>query len=95
MGNGASITMTADVSYKDEQFFSEVNNSVERTDEYTLFDASLTYRSADDRWSAGIWGKNITDEFAEAGSFTVSLSRTVGALYLAPRTYGATFAVNF
>ncbi len=95
LGNGASITLTADVSYKDEQFFSEFNNSVERTDEYTLVDASVTYRSADDRWSVGLWGKNITDEFIEAGSFTVGLTRTVGRLYLAPSTYGAVFAYNF
>jgi len=95
LAGGASIALTGDVSYKDEQFFSEFNNTVEYTGDYTLFDASLTFRSADDRWSAGIWGKNITDEFVEAGSFAVGLTRTVGALYLAPRTYGATFAVNF
>jgi iron complex outermembrane receptor protein len=95
LANGASLALTADVSYKDEQFFSEFNNSVEHTDDYTLFDASVMYKSGDGRWSAGLWGKNLTDEFAEAGSFTVSLSRTVGALYLAPRTYGAVFEYNF
>lgn len=95
MSDGATFTLTADISYKDEQFFSEFNNSVERTDDYTLLDASLMYASADERWSVGLWGKNLTDELVEAGSFTVGLTRTVGRLYLAPRTYGVVFEYNF
>ncbi len=93
--NGSSLTLTADVSYKDKQFFSEFNNDVEGTGSYTLLDASLTYASADERWSVGLWGKNLTDELVEAGSFTVGLTRTVGRLYLAPRTYGVVFQYNF
>ena len=89
------LTFAADVSHKSEQFFSEANNDVERSDPYTFWDASLNYSSANEHWHASLWGKNLTDEFAEAGSFTVSLSRTVGALYLPPRTFGFTVGYNF
>lgn len=95
LADNGVITLAADVSYKDEQFFSEFNNDVEGTDSYTLVDASLNWTSADERWSASLWGKNLTDEFVEAGSFTVSLSRTVGRTYLPPRTYGLTVGYNF
>ena len=94
LANGM-FTLSGDISYKSEQFFSEFNNDVEKADAYTFFDASLTYTSADERWSLSAWGKNLTDELVEAGSFTVSLSRTVGRLYLPPRTFGFTAGYNF
>lgn len=57
--------------------------------------AGARCRSADDTWSASLWGKNLTDELVEAGAFVVSLSRTIGRTYLPPRTYGVTFDYNF
>jgi iron complex outermembrane recepter protein len=84
-----------DVSHKGEQFFSEFNSDVERGRPYTMLDARATYRPPDAHWSASLWGKNLTNELIEAGSFAVSLSRTIGRTYLPPRTYGATFEYTF
>jgi iron complex outermembrane receptor protein len=95
MNVNGTVTFAADVSQKSKQFFSEANNDVERSDAYTFWDASVRWTSADDHWHASLWGKNLTDEFALAGNFTVSLSRTVGALYLPPRTYGVTVGYRF
>jgi iron complex outermembrane receptor protein len=68
---------------------------VEGTGDYTLLDARIAYTDANDRWTASIWGKNLTDELVESGSFAVSLSRTIGRTYLPPRTYGITFDYRF
>jgi iron complex outermembrane receptor protein len=95
LGNQARLAISTDVSYKSEQFFSEFNDPVEGTEDFTLLDARITYRAANDRWSASIWGKNLTDELVESGSFAVSLSRTIGRTYLPPRTYGITFDYQF
>jgi iron complex outermembrane receptor protein len=95
LANEARLTLAADLAYRGEQFFSEFNDPVEGTRAYTLLDARLRYRSANDRWSASVWGKNLTDELVESGSFAVSLSRTIGRTYLPPRTYGVTFEYKF
>jgi iron complex outermembrane receptor protein len=94
-GYSGTLSLSGDVSYKGEQFFSEANNDVERSDAYLFGDASISWTSADQHWHASLWGKNLGDKFAEAGSFTVSLSRTVGAFFLPPRTYGFTLGYDF
>jgi iron complex outermembrane receptor protein len=86
-----AVNFGLDVSHKGEQFFSEFNSDVERGRAYTMLDARATYRPPGANWSASLWGKNLTNELVEAGSFAVSLSRTIGRTYLPPRTYGATF----
>lgn len=93
--NQAKLSFGADVSHKSQQFFSEFNDVRESAVGYTMLDARCTYRGADARWSASVWGKNLTDELVEAGSFAVSLSRTIGRTYLPPRTYGFTFDYSF
>ncbi len=91
----AMLSFGADLSHKSEQFFSEFNSDVERGAPYTMLDARATYLAADGHWSASVWGKNLTDKRVEAGSFAVSLSRTIGRTYLPPRTYGVTFDYTF
>jgi iron complex outermembrane receptor protein len=95
LASEATLRFAADVSYRSEQFFSEFNDPVEGTDAYTLLDARVSYVAANERWTASIWGKNLTDELVESGSFAVSLSRTIGRTYLPPRTYGLTFDYRF
>jgi iron complex outermembrane receptor protein len=90
-----ALNFGLDVSHKGEQFFSEFNSDVERGRPYTMLDARATYRAPGGHWSASLWGKNLTDELVEAGSFAVSLSRTIGRTYLPPRTYGASFEYTF
>jgi iron complex outermembrane receptor protein len=95
LASDARLTFAVDVSYKSEQFFSEFNDPVEGTGDYTLLDARISYRAANNRWSASIWGKNLTDELVESGSFAVSLSRTIGRTFLPPRIYGVSFDYQF
>jgi iron complex outermembrane recepter protein len=95
LASDARLTFAVDLSYKSEQFFSEFNDPVEGTGDYTLLDARISYAAANDRWTAAVWAKNLTDELVESGSFAVSLSRTIGRTYLPPRTYGVTFDYRF
>jgi iron complex outermembrane receptor protein len=95
LAGDARLTFAVDLSYKSEQFFSEFNDPVEGTGDYTLLDARISYRAANDRWTAALGGQNLTDELVESGSFAVSLSRTIGRTYLPPRTYGVTFDYRF
>lgn len=64
---------------------------------YTKTDAALTYHAADDRWSVGLWVKNLEDQDVQAAAATGNpfTDPGPGAPFLeAPRTVGLRFAVN-
>jgi len=93
--SSAVLTFSADISYKDEIFFSEFNNDIMFQPDYTMYDARLRYTSANEQWTAEVWGKNLTDELVEGGSFAIATGRVIIATYLPPRTYGITVGYNF
>ncbi|WP_449472663.1 TonB-dependent receptor [Sphingobium chungangianum] len=63
-----------------------------RQGSYTRSDASLTYVAPDDRWSAGVWIKNIENEAVATGLSSSGYAAPFsGATFLEPpRTYGVT-----
>lgn len=95
LANGGQLSLGGDISYKGKQYFSETNDNAESAKAYTLFDATLTYTAPGEKWHVTAWGKNLSNELVAAGSFAVSLSRTVGTTFLPPRTYGVTLGYNF
>ena len=60
---------------------------------YTLVDATLGVESADKKWKAFVWGRNIFNETYWTGTFRAldTLERYMGT----PASYGVTFAVNY
>jgi len=70
-----------------------------KQDGYTKSDASVTYFSADDRWSVGAWIKNIEDEAVIAatagGSNFPYLPQGATAFLEAPRIYGLRATLAF
>lgn len=93
--NGAAFGVAADVSFKDDQFFSEYARSIEGADSYTLVDVSLKYTGVDGRLYGSLWAKNLTDEFEPAGTFALATARQIGVTWLPPRTYGLTLGYRF
>jgi len=93
--SNAKLTLSADVSYKDDVFFTEFNNDILFQPSYTMVDARFRYTSANEQWTAEVWGRNLTDELVEGGSFAVATGRVIIATYLPPRTYGVTVGYNF
>ena len=76
-------------------YFGEVSNSpASKVDSYGLLNASLGWISADERWEAVAWGKNITDEEYRIHSIVSNVSGTVD-LWNKPATYGLTVNYSF
>jgi iron complex outermembrane receptor protein len=73
-----------------------------RQEAYMTFDADVTYRSPNDRWSLGAWIRNIANkavyqQASNAGSVNPP-SRPLRASVTGindPRTFGARFQLNF
>ncbi|MGH6630908.1 MAG: hypothetical protein ACREB3_14360, partial [Burkholderiales bacterium] len=48
---------------------------------YQLFDASLIYHAPGNRWSLGVFGKNLTDERIKTSGYTfIAANATTGVL---------------
>lgn len=61
LGELGSLTLRADYSYQSKFYYDAPNTAVEPA--IGLLNARATWDSVDDKWSASIFGTNITDEF--------------------------------
>ncbi|HET7204486.1 MAG TPA: TonB-dependent receptor, partial [Steroidobacteraceae bacterium] len=77
--------------YEDEFWGTFAQNRGTRQDDYFKTDASLTYYPADDRWSLGLWIRNIENVAVLAATTTGQFGPYGDAFIEPPRTYGARF----
>lgn len=66
-----------------------------RQDAYFKSDASLTWYSGDDRWSAGLWARNLENEPVLAATTTGQSGPYADAFLEPPRTWGARATLRF
>ena len=91
--NTSKLRLRADLSYKGEIFYTndEASNSFDRlnADSYTIYNAGITYITADDKWEFGVFGRNLGDEREIRGGFNVNFFGTTTVSYTEPRRYFA------
>lgn len=95
-GDIGTFSGTADLAYTASQFFDVVNTPRLEQGGYTLLSGFIRWESADGRYNASIWGKNLTNEFYFTSR--VDLLAGFGFDYnhvAAPRTYGVTLGTTF
>jgi len=87
MANGAVLDMLATASYTDEFHFEVDNDPRGLQEDVTVWDASATYRPANEAWDVSVWGKNLSDELYSTHHIDGSY---IGAtrIFAPPRTYG-------
>ncbi|MDE0366746.1 MAG: TonB-dependent receptor, partial [Gammaproteobacteria bacterium] len=87
--NGAVLTLRGDYSTKDD-FYTRTENTLEAfTDDYEILNASITYKSADEKWSLGVRARNLTDEFYFESRTTFSAFQMGFGKPVRPRTVSA------
>jgi iron complex outermembrane receptor protein len=94
--DGAGVELNADTHYENG-FWGTFNHApTTHQTAFTMTDANLTYRSANGRWYAGLWGRNLENS-AVIGPGAYVGAGTIGGVYwlLPPRTYGARFGINW
>ena len=85
-----------EVAYQSAQYFEVLNISRLRQSGYAILGAHLDFETADGRWTASIWGKNLTDKFYFTSR--VDLLAGFGFDYNhvgTPRMYGASVGMKF
>lgn len=107
MANGAKIRPQADFNYSSRISTDDANtlrlydNLYNDTKGRTL-NARLNYESADGRWTVGIWGKNLTNNYQIVNADDITAFLAVpgnGTTYWkiftnTPRTYGVTLSLR-
>jgi iron complex outermembrane receptor protein len=89
-----SLRLSGDVSHRTRMENVVANTPIVATPAITLADASLSWTSEDDHWTATIAGKNLTDKhYIGAGLY---IANTTTVLYPAdPRTWSASLRYRF
>jgi len=76
---GGRLSISGQVSYRSKTFQFELPAEGIDQPSYALFDANLVYTSADERWSLGLHGKNLTDkEYITSGYVFLSQDPDTG-----------------
>ncbi len=95
-GDAGTFSGTVDLAYTASQFFDVVNTPRLEQKGYALLSGFIRWESANGRFNASIWGKNLTNEFYFTSR--VDLLAGFGFDYnhvAAPRTYGVTVGTTF
>lgn len=78
LGDGR-LNFGTTVSYRSSINQFEIPNPYIDQDGYALWDASIVYTAPDDRWSIGVYGKNLTDkEYKTSGYSFIAGNATTG-----------------
>lgn len=90
------LILAADAGYRSKTYL-EVNSSENLAQgSYTVYNASISFESADERWRLMLGGKNLGDEEYRTHAFDLSAFPGVElGYYNAPRTYSFTGTYRF
>jgi iron complex outermembrane receptor protein len=92
--NGSSIAASANGSYESDVYFDIQNDPTRAEGGHAVFDASLSWTSADELWMAGMWGRNLGNRAWKIDSQDFSLGFLIDT-YAPPRTYGISLTRNW
>lgn len=95
-GGSGKLSLHGDINYSSNQYFEVLNIPRLRQKNYVLLSGHIDWESADGRFIASIWGKNLANKFYFTSR--VDLLAGFGFDYNhvgTPRTYGVTVGVKF
>ena len=93
LNGGASLRLRGDLAYKGEIYYTNDEactcfNAL-NPDGYTIYNAGLTYTSANGNWEFGVFGRNLGDEREINGGFGGDALGATDVSYTEPRRYFA------
>jgi iron complex outermembrane receptor protein len=94
--NGGAIEVSPDMSFSSSRWLNAelVENAL--ADAYAIFNANLTYRAPNNKYSVQLFVRNIGNEAAYTGTQQYPFINNYHGHYIAPpRTFGARFRVGF
>jgi iron complex outermembrane receptor protein len=80
---GGDVSFGTTLSYRSKTYQFEIPNPYIDQNGFALLDASLVYTAPDDRWSLGVFGRNLTNKKYKTSGYTFVVTDPVtGAIPL-------------
>jgi iron complex outermembrane receptor protein len=105
LASGASLRLLGSMSLRSDTSMFETPFPQVDQEAYQLYDVSLVYTSADERWKVGLHGRNLSDERYRTGAYTfafdpaapstIIFGDSVIGFYGPPRTVSLTLDYSF
>lgn len=93
---GGTLAIQGDVSYSDEYFYNLRNFDADKFDSYVMLNSQLSWQSSDERWTATLAVRNLSDERAGIQGFDLAtLCGCNEVSYRAPRSYNIGVRMDF
>lgn len=95
---GGELVVTPSVSYRDDYSQFEFPNPILDQEAYALVDLSAIWTAPSERWSIGVFGKNLTDEEYRVGGYTFPgalFNDSIIGYYGPPRTVTGSIQIKF
>ncbi|MEN5053423.1 TonB-dependent receptor [Brevundimonas naejangsanensis] len=95
---GGSLAVTPSVSYRDSYSQFEFPNPVLDQDAFALVDLSVVWTDPSNKWTVGLYGKNLTDEEYRVGAYNfegAAYNDSLIGYYGPPRTVTASLQYKF
>lgn len=98
LASGAAVNLTATAVHNSGKFFDHLNivgSGGATADPYSVIDLNLSYKSANDRYTVSVWGRNILDEQYYRTGIVAFGTFGREAIPGNPANFGATLKVSF
>jgi iron complex outermembrane receptor protein len=92
---GATFALQVDGYWNDDQFLEGTNSRVSFEDSYSIWNARVSYTSANNGWTAALWGKNLADEEYRLYNLDLGLIGFIEQVFAPPTQYGLTVQLNW
>ena len=79
--HGQGVSLLGDASYRSKTYQFEIPNPYLDQKGYALWDASIVYTAPSDRWTLGVYGKNLANKRYKTSGYTfLAADPVTGAL---------------
>lgn len=95
---GGDLVVTPSVSYRGDFSMFEFPNPILDQEAYALVDLSVIWTAPSERWSVGVFGKNLTDEEYRVGGYNFPgalFNDSIIGYYGPPRTVTGSIQIKF
>jgi len=95
---GGQLAVTPSVSYRDDYSQFEFPNPILDQKAFSLVDLSVVWTDPTDRWTVGLYGKNLTEEEYRVGAYNfpgATFDNSLIGYYGPPRTVTASLQFKF
>lgn len=89
------MAVQADGVWNDNQYIEATNSQISEEDAYMVWNARVSYTSADESWQVAGWVKNVGDEEYRLYNLDLGLLGISEEVYAPPRWWGATLSYRF